>query len=71
MKKNQRREMRGRCREQIESKGKGGECRFRVRKHFIYTCFFKKSGGLVEPVRFNLFQTLKTEPEIFCNFLIG
>jgi hypothetical protein len=39
------------------------ECyfRFRVRKHPIYTCFFL-SADLVEPVRFNRFQTLKTEP---------
>jgi hypothetical protein len=50
MKKNQRGEMRGRCREQMEggdaeSKWRamgGGECRFRVRKHSIYTCFFLK-----------------------------
>jgi hypothetical protein len=50
MKKNQRGEMRGRCREQMEggdaeSKWRamgGGECRFRVRKHYIYTCFFLK-----------------------------
>jgi len=45
MKKNQRGEMRGRCKEQREGgrcrKQGGAECRFRVRKHSIYTCFFK------------------------------
>jgi hypothetical protein len=45
MKKNQRGEMRVRCREQreggdAESRG-GAERMFRVRKHSIYTCFFK------------------------------
>jgi hypothetical protein len=54
------------------------ECYFRFRvtkKYLIYTCFFL-SNGLVEPVRlvrFNRFQTLKTEtePDLFCDFLIG
>jgi hypothetical protein len=45
-------------------------CYSRVRKHCIYTWFFLNAGWL------NLFgsvQTLeiKTEPEIFCDFLIG
>jgi hypothetical protein len=31
------------------------------KKHVIYTFFF--NGGWVEPVRFNRFQTLKTETE--------
>ena len=50
------------------------ECDFRVRKHYIYTCFFFKCW-LVEPVRFgsvrfNRFKTLETEtePEIFLIF---
>ena len=53
MKKNKRGEMRARCREQrkggdaeTESKGREGggaaECRFRVRKLSIYTCFIFK-----------------------------
>ena len=31
-----------------------------LEKHIIYTFFL--SAGLVEPVRFNQFQTLETEP---------
>jgi len=75
MKKNKRGDMRGRCREK-ESKLRGGaaECRFRVRKLSIYTCFFL-SGGLVEPVRFGSVSDFgnrnRIEPELFCDFLIG
>jgi hypothetical protein len=29
----------------------------------IYTCFYFLSAGLVEPVRFNQFQTLETKTE--------
>ena len=55
-----------------ESKGRGGgaaECYLRVRKHPIYTSFFK--CWLVKPiqfdsVRFNRFQTLETEPNRNC-----
>jgi hypothetical protein len=40
-----------------------------------YLYFFFLSVGLVEPVRFNQFQTLETEIEsnrnFFCDFLIG
>ena len=47
----------------------------RVRKHGIYTCFFFK-WWLVEPVRFGSVQSVldfrnRTEPEFFCDFLIG
>jgi len=46
-------------------KGKGGlmaKSDFRVKKCCIYTYFFFKCW-LVEPVRFNRFQTLETETE--------
>jgi len=53
------------------------ECRFRVRKLSIYTCFFL-SGGLVEPVWFGSVQSVsdfgnrnRTESELFYDFLIG
>ena len=55
MKKNQRREMRGRCREQMESKGKGVNVGLGLENILFILAFLKKSGGLVEPVRFNLF----------------
>jgi len=58
----------------VEKGGLMAECDFRVRKHYIYTCFFFKCW-LVEPVRFgsvqfNRFQTLETEtePEFFLFF---
>ena len=64
----QRREGRG---------GLMGKCYFRVRKYFIYSYFFFKCW-LVEPVRFGLIQSVsdfrnrnRTEPEFFCDFLIG
>ena len=48
--------------------------RFRVRKNILFIYIFL-SAGLVEPVRFNRFQTLETETEsnrnFFCDFLIG
>ena len=40
----------------------------------IYTCFFFKCWpGRTGSIQFNWFQTLKikTEPEFFCDFLIG
>jgi hypothetical protein len=50
----------------------GGECRFRVRKHSIYTCFFLKWWpnwtGSVQSV--SDFEN-RTEPKLFCDFLIG
>jgi len=61
-------------------RGRGGAAdgRYsRVRKQCIYTCFFFKCW-LVEPVRFGSVQSVldfrnrnRTEPEIFCDFLIG
>jgi len=42
MKKNKRGEIRGRCREQRKGGGGTAECRFRVRKLSIYTCFIFK-----------------------------
>jgi len=60
------------------AKGKGvAECRFRVRKLSIYTCFFL-NGGLVELVWFGSVQSVsdfgnrnRTESELFYDFLIG
>ena len=72
MKKNQRGEMRGRCREQRE----GGDAESRGAlnvclglENILFILVFL-SGGLVEPVRFNLFQTLKTETEPNRNFFV-
>jgi hypothetical protein len=44
-------------------------------KHFLFILFFF-SVGLVEPVRFGSVQSVlyfinRTEPELFCDFLIG
>ena len=46
-------------------------------KHFLFILFFF-SVGLVEPVRFDSVQSVsyfrnrnQTEPELFCDFLIG
>jgi len=46
-----------------------GECYFRVRKHSFYSCFFFKCW-MVEPVRFNRFQTLETKTEPNRNFFV-
>jgi hypothetical protein len=64
-----------------EGKGGGrlrGECYFRVRKHSFYSCFFFFNCWVVEPVRFGSVQSVsdfrnrnRTEPEFFCDFLIG
>jgi hypothetical protein len=53
--------------------------KFKVRrKYAIYTCFFFSSASLVEPGRFSSVQSVsdfenqnRTEPEMFCDFLIG
>jgi hypothetical protein len=77
IKKNQKGEMRGRCREQREggicrepiAKGEGvAEYRLRVRKLSIYTCFFF-SGGL--SVRFDSidFRLWKPKPNRTGTFL--
>jgi hypothetical protein len=69
MKKNKRGEMRGRCREQREMQRARGQ---RERgwlnvglglENFLFILVLFLSGGLVELVRFNRFQTLKTETE--------
>ena len=67
MKKNKRGEMRGRCREQREMQ-RAREQRERGwlnvglgLENFLFILAFFLNGGLVEPVRFNRFQTLETE----------
>jgi len=58
------------------------ECReqswLRVRKSILFIVVFFLSAGLVEPVRFGSIQSVsdfgnrnRTEPEFFCDFLIG
>ena len=62
-------------------RAKGGgaatECyfRFRVRKNILFILAFFLSAGLVEPVRFGsigfrIWKRNRTEPELFCDFLI-
>jgi len=45
------------------------------RRYVIYTCFFFSSASLVEPGWFGSVQSVsdfenRTEPEMFCDFLI-
>jgi len=59
----------GRDMQRVKGEGGAAECYLRVRKHPIYTSFFK--CWLVKPiqfdsVRFNRFQTLETEPNRNC-----
>jgi hypothetical protein len=73
-------ERRGRGRERCIEKGGGAatflfrECReqswLRVRKSILFIVVFFLSAGLVEPVRFNRFQTLETETEPNRNFFV-
>ena len=77
MKKNKRGEMRGRCREQ--RKGGGGRLNVGLGLgNFLFILVLFLSGGLVEPVRFGSVQSVldfenrnRTEPDFFCDFLIG
>jgi hypothetical protein len=73
-------ERKGRGRERCIEKGGGAatflfrECReqswLRVRKNILFIVVFFLSAGLVEPVRFNRFQTLETETEPNRNFFV-
>jgi len=73
-------ERKGRGRERcIEKRGGAAtflfrECReqgwLRVRKIILFIVVFFLSAGLVEPVRFNWFQTLETETEPNQNFFV-
>jgi len=73
-------ERKGRGRERCIEKGGGAatflfrECReqswLRVRKSILFIVVFFLSAGLVEPVRFNRFQTLETETEPNRNFFV-